>query len=250
MERLRIGTSGWVYRDWRGRFYPEKLAGKRWLAYYAERFDCVELNGSFYRLPTHDAFRKWAATVPDTFRFAVKGSQFVTHWKRLMNSETSVALLMDRVHLLGERLGPVLWQLRPDHRVDVPRLRAFFDVLPDQIAGETGPVAVRYAFEPRHPSWYCDEVYALCEERGVAVVLWHMLEEETPIVATAPFVYVRFHGTTRKYGGAYGEAGLRIWAERARMWLDEGREVWAFFNNDIEGHAVADAATLRGLLGA
>ena len=119
---LRIGTSGWTYASWRGRLYPQDLPQRRWLAHYAERFDCVEINGSFYRLPEEHTFRKWAETVSAGFRFAVKGSRYVTHFKRLRDVEESVARVVDRARALGDRLGPILWQLRPDTAVDLPRL--------------------------------------------------------------------------------------------------------------------------------
>ena len=238
---LRIGTSGWTYASWRGRLYPQDLpygAGSRTTP---SSSTASRSTGSFYRLPEEATFRKWGETVPEGFRFAVKGSRYVTHFKRLRDVEESVALVVDRARALGERLGPVLWQLRPDTAVDLPRLDGFLAVLPPD---------VRHVLETRHPSW-SDRRRRVrrCTEAGVALASWEMLGEERDLTPTAPFVYVRFHGSTARYGGRYPEAVLEAWVSRIRAWRDDGREIWAFFNNDIDGHAVEDARRLRDLVG-
>jgi uncharacterized protein YecE (DUF72 family) len=238
-DRLQIGTSGWTYPSWRGPFYPPGLPQRRWLAYYASAFTCVEINGSFYGLPKETTFRSWGEAVPAGFSFAVKGSRYVTHFKRLRDARDSVALVTGRARALGEHLGPILWQLRPDMEVDLARLDGFLDVLPADL---------KHVLEPRHPSWFVEAVEGRCAEAGVALASWEMLGHEQISAPTAPFVYVRFHGLTAKYGGSYGEAALAPWARRCREWLDDGREVWAFFNNDIDGHAIADARRLRTLI--
>lgn len=238
-ERLHIGTSGWTYRHWRGGFYPTGVPQRLWLAHYTSVFRCVEINGSFYGLPKEETFRGWGEQVPPGFRFAVKGSRHVTHYKRLKDVEESVLRVTDRARALGEHLGPILWQLRPDMAVDLPRLESFLAVLPSDLS---------HVLEPRHPSWFDDAVRERCREAGVALASYEMLGHEEVGPLTAPFVYVRFHGLTSKYGGSYGDDALRPWAARCREWLDDGREVWAFFNNDIGGHAVFDARRLLSMV--
>ena len=236
---LRVGTSGWVYKSWRGRLYPQDLAQRRWLAHYASVFDCVEVNGSFYRLPEESTFRRWGEAVPDGFRFAVKGSRYVTHFQRLRNAADSVERVTGRARALGDRLGPMLWQLRPDMRLDLGRLDEFLAVLPRDL---------RHVIEPRHETWFVEPVRERLIEANVAICAWEMLGLERAPEPTADLAYVRFHGTTATYGGTYGEELLAPWVDRMRRWQDEGRDVWAFFNNDIDGHAVEDALRLRRML--
>lgn len=241
MGSLHVGTSGWVYASWRGRLYPPALAQRRWLAHYATVFSCVEVNGSFYRLPEESTFARWAETVPDGFRFAVKASRYVTHFQRLLNAGESVARVTGRARALGHKLGPILWQLRPDMALDLARLDGFLAVLPRDL---------RHVIEPRHESWFVEPVRERLIAAGVGICSWEMLGVERLPEPTAGFAYVRFHGATAKYGGTYTEELLRPWADRIRAWADDGREVWAFFNNDIDGHAVEDAQTLERMLAA
>lgn len=240
MASFHVGTSGWTYASWRGRFYPETLAQRRWLAHYASAFDCVEVNGSFYRLPQEATFRTWAETVPDGFRFAVKGSRYVTHFQRLSNAADSVERLTGRARALGDHLGPILWQLRPDMAVDLERLDGFLAVLPSDL---------QHVVEPRHASWFVEPVRERLAEANVGICAWERLGQEQVPEPTASFAYVRFHGPTAKYGGTYVEELLAPWVERMRAWHAAGRDVWAFFNNDIDGHAISDAQRLRGMLG-
>lgn len=239
-DRVHVGTSGWNYPWWRGPLYPPGLPRREWLSHYATVFSCVEINASFYRLPSEATFRSWAARVPPGFAFAVKGSRYVTHFKRLLDAEKSVLLLTDRARLLAEHLGPILWQLRPDMRLDLPRLDTFLAVLPPDL---------QHVLEPRHPSWFTDDVRARCAEAGVALASWDLLGQRQIEPPTAPFVYVRFHGASARYGGAYTARALRPWVTELRRWRDDGRTLWLFFNNDAEGHAVTDARRLRALLG-
>lgn len=240
MGDFHVGTSGWVYASWRGRFYPDRLAQRRWLGHYASVFDCVEVNGSFYRLPEEATFRRWGESVPDGFRFAVKGSRYVTHFQRLMHAADSVARVTSRARALGDRLGPILWQLRPDMPLDLQRLDGFLAVLPRDL---------QHVLEPRHESWFVEPVRKRLFEANVALCAWEMLGVERAPEPTADLAYVRFHGNTAKYGGTYPAEVLAPWVDRLRAWRDEGREVWAFFNNDVDGHAVEDAHRLRDLLG-
>ncbi|HEY8477176.1 MAG TPA: DUF72 domain-containing protein [Chloroflexota bacterium] len=234
---LRIGTSGWNYPHWRERFYPPGLKPSEWLGFYARRFDTVEINYSFYRLPTREAFASWGRVVPEGFVFAVKGSRFITHVKRLRDPAPAVTRFFERAAALGAKLGPALWQLPPQFQRDPARLAAFLQALPE---------AQRHAFEFRHASWFVDEVYALLRARGAALCIADRDGHHTPLVHTASWTYVRFHSGLA--GGSYTEAQLQGWAERLRQWSEAGVQVYAYFNNDWEGYAPANAARLRELV--
>ena len=237
--RARVGCSGWQYRHWRGGFYPADLPLARWFEYYAERFDTVEINNSFYRLPERATFASWARRAPARFEFAVKASRFLTHMKKLKDPEEPLDRLFARMRALGSRLGPVLYQLPPGWKADAPRFRHFLESLPRR---------ARHTIEFRDSSWYHDEILALMERHRVALCLHDMAGSAPARERVGPFVYVRFHGATAKYGGGYPEDRLRGWAE----WLDaqrgEGCDVYAYFNNDAGGHAPRDAAMLRRLM--
>jgi uncharacterized protein YecE (DUF72 family) len=237
---LRIGCSGWQYRHWRGDFYPSTLSTSRWLEHYVSTFDTVELNNSFYRLPDRETFERWRERTPDRFLFAVKASRFLTHLKKLKDPQEPLARFFEHAAGLGPRLGPVLYQLPPRWMLDLDRLRAFAAAL---------PCGFRQAIEFRDPSWYAPESLAVLEQAGVSLCLHDMAGSESPRVRIGPFVYVRFHGTTR-YGGAYGDDQLDDWAGWIRGELAAGRDVFAYFNNDIGGHAPRDAVRLRARLGA
>lgn len=237
--RLLVGTSGWSYDHWRGTFYPEHLATSGRLAYYAQRFSTVEVNASFYGLPTEDTVRTWAEAVPDGFVFAVKGSRYVTHMRRLLDVAKPVGRFMERVRPLGTKLGPVLWQLPPNLQLDTERLGGFLGSLPKD---------VRHAIEFRHESWLVPETFELLEQYDAAAV--HVSGDmlRTDLTPSARFVYARFHGTTR-YHGAYSRPQLEPWAEFFSAQLSAGRDCYAYFNNDAEGHAPDDATRLLGMLG-
>src|SRR5437762_3655428 len=198
-----IGTSGWNYRHWLGPFYPQRFPAAEMLKFYTQYFNTVELNNSFYHLPTVNAFKTWRATVPDNFRFAVKGSRFITHMKKLKAPKTSTRKFFTRVEKLEDKRGPILFQLPPHWRVNVQRLATFLERL---------PAGYRYAFEFREPSWFADEVYDLLRKHNVALCVFHMSGYEAPMVITANFVYVRFHGAQSTYGGSYSDSQLKMWA--------------------------------------
>jgi uncharacterized protein YecE (DUF72 family) len=243
---VHVGTSGWVYKHWRGTFYPEDLPQKEWFAYYAERFDTVEVNNTFYRLPSEDAVASWREAAPPGFRYAFKGSRYVTHRKKLLPSDKyphGERDLVDRVRGVGaERLACVLWQLPPGWHVDVERLRAFLQRLPTR-------EDVRYAFEFRDETWYGDEVLSLLGEHGVAFCIHDWPDAPTPIEVTADLVYVRFHGHTKPYADEYTGRRLHPWVDRIRAWQRQGRDVLAYFNNDQAGYATRDARWLAEKLG-
>jgi uncharacterized protein YecE (DUF72 family) len=237
--RARVGCSGWQYRHWRGGFYPADVPQARWFEHYAARFDTVEINNSFYRLPERTTFSAWARRAPPGFVFAVKASRFLTHMKKLKDPEEPIERLFSRLRGLGSHLGPVLYQLPPGWTVNSERFRHFLDAL---------PCGTRHVVEFRDPSWYDAEIRQVMEARRVALCLHDMPGSATGKQPTRPFVYVRFHGSGQKYGGGYSDARLRGWAEWLNARRDEGCDVYAYFNNDVGGHAPRDAVTLRSAL--
>ena len=242
MARARVGCSGWSYDHWVGVLYPEGLAKARWRDAYAAEFDTVELNASFYRWPGTKRFESWRAVLPDGFRMAFKASTWITHRRRLKDEDGAWAKrLTDAARALGDRAGPVLLQLHPELERDDALLDAFLARLPPE---------VQVAVELRHPSWQHEEVYALLERRGAAYVVMSGAGLPCVLRATASFVYVRLHGPSHEhlYAGSYSEEDLRWWADRIREWLSQDRDVWAYFNNDGEGHAVRNAQRLKTLL--
>lgn len=231
--RFRVGTSGWVYDDWIGRVYTRDLPRDEWLATYAQSFDSVEINNSFYRLPQAHTFAAWAERVPRRFLFAVKFSRFGTHMKRLRDPEGTIGLFLARASALGRNFGPILVQLPPRWGVDVARLDAFLQVAPKDH---------RWAIEVRDPSWLCAPIYRVLEHHGAALVL-HDLVPRHPRVITTDWTYLRFHGID--YGGHYTRAQLRAQARRIEAWRAAGVDVFAYFNNDKLACGVRDASLLR-----
>jgi uncharacterized protein YecE (DUF72 family) len=238
--RARVGCSGWLYKDWRGTFYPAALPQRSWLAYYASRFDTVELNGTFYRLPEAAKFSAWRKTVPDDFLFAVKASRFLTHMKRLTSPAEPLDRLFGRARHLRSALGPVLYQLPTGWKQNMERLAAFLQALPKRRT---------HAIEFRDPSWYTEPVFALLARHGVALCLHDMEGSATGRLTVGPFAYVRFHGRP-KYAGSYSEQAIDDWARWLDRQLRDGRPVFAYFNNTIAAQAARDAARLKTALAA
>ena len=236
--RAWIGTSGFEYAHWRDSFY-RGIPRTRWLEAYAEEFDTVELNATFYRLPKADAFTRWSQRVPAGFRFAVKASRYLTHVRRLRDPEEPIERLWTRATRLGDRFGPVLYQLPPRWKPDLDRLDAFLAAIPRR-----HPQAV----EIRDPRWYRAEVRERLDAGGVALCLHDMAGSATEPTPVGPFVYLRFHGAGATYGGGYSSQRLTAWASRIAEWTGAGLEVWAYFNNDVGGHAPRDATRLRELV--
>jgi uncharacterized protein YecE (DUF72 family) len=243
MTPPRIGCSGWNYTSWRGRFYPADLAAARWLSYYAARFDTVEVNNTFYRLPESTAFAAWRAQVPRTFLMAVKASRFLTHMKRLRDPEEPLDRLFSRAAALESRLGPVLYQLPGSFRIDLNRLAAFLEALPTRLRSHSR--RLQHAFEFRHPSWYVTETYRLLERHGATMCLHDKADSTISAPVVGPFVYVRFHGTSGRYHGSYSDRALKDWAVRLVEQAEDGRKVYAYFNNDPEAVATKNAQTLK-----
>lgn len=235
---LRVGCSGWQYRHWRGDFYPAGLRASRWLEHYAAMFDTVEINNSFYRLPEPQTFAAWQSRVPPGFRFAVKASRYLTHRKKLIDPDEPVERLMSRAVHLGPALGPVLYQLPPRWSLNLERLEAFLRVLPPDIV---------HVVEFRDPTWYVDAVFEALTAHGVSLCLHDMEGSATGLHRVGPVVYLRFHGPAR-YQGAYPAERLATAARWCSAQLAAGAAVYAYFNNDIGGHAPRDAARFRALV--
>lgn len=235
---VRVGCSGWVYADWRGTVYPADLPQRRWFEAYAARFDTVELNATFYRLPTMATVEHWAEQAPERFVYAAKLGAFGSHRKKLRDATTWLPNHLERVRRLGSALGPTLVQLPPRWRRDAERLDEFLTVAPSDL---------RWAVEVRDPTWLHDDVYVVLERHRAALCL-HDLLAHHPWERTTDWTYVRFHGPdarTEKYVGRYG--GRRLWrpAERLAEWVDDGIDAYVYFNNDVGGAAAADATWFR-----
>jgi uncharacterized protein YecE (DUF72 family) len=241
---LFIGTSGWQYKDWRGSFYPPKLAQARWLEYYIEHFQTVEVNNTFYRLPPPETFAGWARRVPDDFVMVVKMSRYLTHVKRLHDPAEPVARFFDHARPLGSKLGPVLVQLPPQLAADLP-------ALDDTLA--RFPRGVRAAVEFRHESWFSDDTAALLSRHNAAFCLADSPRRRTPVWRTADWGYVRFHEGRASPPPCYGRQALHSWADRISGTWSADDDVFVFFNNDHRACAVrdaglfADVATQAGL---
>ena len=235
---VRVGCSGWSYEDWRGLVYPDAAPPRTWFGHYAELFDTVEINNTFYRLPPASTVEGWAAQAPPGFCYAVKVGQFGSHRKKLLDAETWLARHLERAELLGPHLGPQLLQLPPRWTRDLPRLEGFL---------QAAPRRHRWAVEVRDPSWLHDDLFALLAEHGAALAV-HDLLEGHPWIRTTDWAYVRFHGPDAiraPYQGRYGPRRLARAVERLGPWVDEGTDVYAYFNNDWHANAVHDATWLR-----
>ena len=238
--RCCIGTSGWSYGHWRGPFYPSGMSkGSDQLRFYIERFDTVEVNGTFYRLIEIETLRRWREQTPADFVFACKGSRYLTHRKRLKDADQGVGRFFERVVALEDKLGPIVFQLPGRFKPDRDRLSAFVEALPP---------AHRYAFEFRDPTWFQAEILDLLAQRNVALCLYQFAGQEAPLEVTADFVYIRLHGPEGPYQGSYGDQALQTWAERIGAWAQNGRDVYCYFDNDDRGFAPKNALRLKELL--
>ena len=239
MVNYLIGTSGWHYDDWRKRFYPEKMPKTAWLEFYTRHFPTVELNNSFYRLPSEKAFTTWREDSRQDFLFAVKVSRFITHVKRLKGVEEALEKFLAGARFLGEKLGPLLYQFPPNMHRNDQLLESFLALLPP---------GLQHVFEFRHPSWLEDRVFHILREHSAGFCVFDMPDFTTPVVATTSFAYLRFHGSTGLYSSCYSEEELERWAGRIAE-LGRGLEaVYVYFNNDTEAFAVMNAQALERLL--
>ena len=272
--RAFVGISGYDYKPWRGRFYPDDLPARRWLEYASRTFNSIELNGTFYSLKSPRVFQRWVAEAPSRdFIFAVKGGRFITHNLKLRNVETALGnFFASGILALGRRTGPFLWQLPATYRFEPDRLDSFIRQLPrsaraaEAVARQhderlrrgalleaAAPVKYRHAFEVRHPSYFHEEFYALLREHRCAFVIADTAGK-FPYAeqVTADFVYVRLHGSQQLYASGYTDAELDTWAQRCAGWRSEAGgayDVYVYFDNDAKVHAPFDAMRLAERLG-
>jgi uncharacterized protein YecE (DUF72 family) len=236
---IYIGTSGWNYRHWKGTFYPADLPSKNEFAYYTTQFATVELNNSFYHLPSPETFDQWKKASPPGFVFSVKAPRFITHMKKLKTDHTGLEEFLSHVSRLGRKAGPILFQLPPKWKVNLQRLEDFLNHLPPRR---------RYTFEFRDSSWYSEEIYELLEKHNCAFCIYHLAHHLSPIEVTADFVYIRLHGPGNKYQGSYSITELKGWATQCRKWVRNGLDVYIYFDNDEAGYAAANAKEFQRLL--
>ncbi len=240
MTRVRIGTSGWHYQHWCGPFYAEKLPASKMLAAYYKHFDTVEINNSFYKLPSVEAFREWRRSTPRGFCFAVKGSRFITHMKKLKDPQNALDNILLRAEELKEKLGPVLFQLPPHWGVNAERLEAFLQALPQRH---------RYAFEFREHTWHKPQIYDILARHNAAFCFFELDGFQSPEPMTADFAYVRLHGPAGPYQGSYPKPVLRQWAEKIQSWVKRLKQVYVYFDNDQSGYAAKNAVELKVMVG-
>ena len=238
-EQIRVGTSGWSYDHWKGPFYPDHLAGEHMLAFYARHFLTTEINTSFYHLPARATLKRWRDATPADFLFTVKASRYITHMKKLGDPRRSVSTFLRRIRILGDKLGPILFQLPPRWRFNRERLSAFLDIL----SGE-----FRYAFEFRDRSWLNEEAYELLSRHGAALCIYELDGFLSPREITADTVYVRLHGPEGPYRGSYDERCLSGWATDLARWAARGGAVYCYFDNDEHAYAVRNALRLQAML--
>lgn len=236
---VHVGTSGWHYKHWIDSFYPPKLPASDMFDYYQRFFDTVELNNSFYRLPTIEAFANWRNSSRPDFCFAVKGSRFLTHNKKLKEPEQALQNLLPRAEVLGHKLGPILFQLPPKWKVNLERLENFLQALPSTHL---------YAFEFREASWNTDAVYQTLRRYNAAYCIYELAAFQSPMLVTAEFAYVRLHGPGGKYQGCYTSEALHVWAERILAWQPEQKAVYVYFDNDECAYAPRNAMQLKELI--
>lgn len=244
---IRIGTSGWSYYHWKKIFYPEGLANTKWLQYYSNYFNTVELNSSFYKLPKKQSIVNWANKTPDKFVFSVKASRFITHIKRLTDIKESLETFLDAISNLGNKLGPILFQLPSNFIKDTATLNGFADLLSSDY---------QYVIEFRHPSWFDDEIFSILHEKNIAVCI-----SSSPAAGgsspnfpysetiTANFVFIRMHGSTQLYGSKYNPSEMNSWAKKIKKWHKQNLNTYIYFNNDSFGYAIQNAVELNELLG-
>ena len=237
---VHIGTSGWHYKHWVGRYYPADMKPPGMLAHYLRDFDTVELNNTFYHLPKEESFDSWRKSTPRDFTFAVKGSRFLTHMSKLKDPQRGLSNFLPRAERLRGKLGPILWQLPPRWNVNVERLEEFLRHLPRKH---------RYAFELRNATWMTDDVYDVLRRYNAAFCIYELAGYQSPMEITADWTYIRLHGPTQfKYQGSYTDARLAGWADRIRAWKRKMTAIYVYFDNDDSAYAVNNALTLKSLV--
>jgi uncharacterized protein YecE (DUF72 family) len=238
--KIHIGTSGWHYKHWKGRFYPEGLKESDQLDYYIQQgFKTVEINNSFYHLPDVKTFQQWQKKVPEGFIFSVKASRYITHMKKLKDSSEALTLFLERAKILRKNLGPILFQLPPGWKINVERLESFLKILPKEY---------RYAFEFRNATWYNEKVYQLLHDHHCAFCIYELNHHLSPIAITTDFIYIRLHGPGEKYQGNYTDSALKKWSKQLKHWTGQGKEIFVYFDNDQNAYAAFNAKKLNELV--
>lgn len=236
LDNIHVGTSGWNYKDWKGKFYDEETKQDDQLSVYAEVFDTVELNKSFYNLPDKTSIKSWLKKTPNDFLFSCKASRYITHMKKLEDPEEGVENLLRSLEVFDNKLGPILFQCPPNWNVNTKRLKNLLDALPDNH---------RYVFEFRDESWFTDEIYRMLKDHNAALCLYDLEGFQSPELITADFVYIRLHGPEENaYQGSYDGRTLAGWVQKMLRWRDEGNRVFCYFDNDQKSKAPLDAQQL------
>jgi uncharacterized protein YecE (DUF72 family) len=239
-SKIYIGTSGWNYNHWVNEFYPGDLPKKNWLQFYIEKgFKTVELNNSFYHLPSSSTFDKWRKSVPKDFIFAVKASRYITHMKKLKDPDKPVKRFLESSRDLKKKLGPVLFQFPPAWKFNSERFKKFIKKLPSKY---------KYTFEFRNDTWWNDEVLNLLKKYNSAFCIYELNGTITPKEITADFIYIRLHGPHGKYQGNYSEKVLSNWADFINRWNKKGKEIYCYFDNDQKGYAAKNALELKKII--
>jgi uncharacterized protein YecE (DUF72 family) len=236
---IHIGTSGWHYQHWKGTFYPDDTAEKDFIKEYIKHFETAEINNSFYSLPQSETMVKWQKSVPVGFIFSVKASRYITHMKKLKDPLEPVNRFIDRIRLLEEKLGPILFQLPPKWKINTDRLQRFISILPDNY---------RYAFEFRDPSWFAKQTEEVLRKAGASFCIYDFERKQSPRMVTADFVYIRLHGPDGAYTGKYSDRELSEWADMISTFSNEGKEIFCYFDNDEKGYAPQNALGLKSIL--
>lgn len=240
MGKVHIGTSGWHYKHWIGKFYPDGTKPPQFRDHYLKHFKTVELNSPFYHLPSFETFKGWREATPSDFIFAVKASRFITHMKKLKEPQTSFDNFIKNADGLEEKLGPILFQLPPGWAFNEERFRDFLDVLPKN--------SYRYTFEFRNHTWYNDTVCELLEKNNISFCIYELEYHQSPQLVTADFVYVRLHGPETKYAGNYSYKTMEYWAEKCQEWQNQNKDIYIYFDNDQDAYAAFNAQTLINLV--
>jgi uncharacterized protein YecE (DUF72 family) len=238
-QNIHIGTSGWHYSHWKGQFYPENLTHKDFLKYYADHFQTAEINNTFYQVPQKNTLKQWKETVPERFILAVKASRYITHMKKLKDPKQPVAKFLKQIEVLGEKLGPILFQLPPRWKLNLGRLESFLEILPKDY---------RYTFEFRDPSWFHPQVYEMLSQYKAAFCIYDLNYRLSPKEVTADFVYIRLHGPDGPYQGQYDIHTLSGWAGAFVAWSKQKKEIYCYFDNDQAGFAAQDALRLQEMI--
>ncbi|MFX1498031.1 MAG: DUF72 domain-containing protein [Promethearchaeota archaeon] len=231
-----IGTSGWMYNHWKGPFYPKKFPNNEMLSHYVKYFDTVEVNSTFYRIPSVATVKKWINETPDHFIFAIKANRFITHRKYLKDGQTTIKKFFEVIKLFKDKLGPILFQLPPNWKINFERLEEFVEILPKQYL---------FAFEIRNPSWYVDNVIDLFKKFNIALCIHDFTGDLLLEQITTNFTYIRFHGPVGPYYGKYSTDHVNLWAKKITKWLKQNIKIFAYFNNDAHGWAIENALELK-----